>query len=254
MQEPFNLGDLGDPATRDGDVALIDCYDWENPRILSHGEFDRHVKACARAIAARGLARGDRVAILSFNRAEVLIAYFAIMRAGLVAVPMNVKFPRETIAFIVGDAQIKFAFCDAAGRALLPADVALVDFDATGVDRFESFLDFGPFETIRPKLREAAMVLYTSGSTGRPKGVPLSHDGQLWAVRSRIGAGGHGGQRLLVAAPLFHMNALGISKVAFAAGASIVLMQFDARRFIEAIGRFKVTSLTSVPTTSIRAR
>jgi len=93
------------------------------------------------------------------------------------------------------------------------------------------------------------MVLYTSGSTGRPKGVPLSHDGQLWAVRSRIGAGGHGRQKLLVAAPLFHMNALGISKFAFAAGASVVLMpQFDARQFVEAIGRFKVTSLTSVPT------
>src|SRR4051812_15483049 len=70
MHEPFNLGDLGDPATPDGDVALIDCRDWENPRILSHGEFDRQVKACARAIAARGLARGDRVAILSLNRAE----------------------------------------------------------------------------------------------------------------------------------------------------------------------------------------
>ena len=74
MHEPFNLGDLGDPATPDGDVALIDCRDWENPRILCHGEFDRQVKACARAIAARGLARGDRVAILSLNRADLLIA------------------------------------------------------------------------------------------------------------------------------------------------------------------------------------
>jgi hypothetical protein len=153
MHEPFNLGDLGAPATSDGDVALIDCRDWENPRILSHGEFDRQVKACARAIAARGLARGDRVAILSLNRAEVLIAYFAIMRVGLVAVPANVKCPRETVAFIVQDAQIKFAFCDAAGRALLPAEIPLIDFDATGVDGFASFLDFGPFETIRPKPR-----------------------------------------------------------------------------------------------------
>ena len=121
MHEPFNLGDLGDPATPDGNVALIDCRDWENPRTLSHGEFDRQVDACARALAARGLARGDRVAILSLNRAEVLIAYFAIMRAGLVAVPANIKFPRETIAFILDDAQVKFAFCDATGRALLPA-------------------------------------------------------------------------------------------------------------------------------------
>ena len=44
MREPFNLGDLGDPATPGGDVALIDCGNWEKPRILSHGEFDRQVK------------------------------------------------------------------------------------------------------------------------------------------------------------------------------------------------------------------
>ena len=110
MHEPFNLGDLGDPATPDGDVALIDCRDWENPRILSHGEFDRQVKACARAIAARGLARGDRVAILSLNRAEVLVAYFAIMRAGLVAVPANIKFPRETIAMRLAERYYRRTF------------------------------------------------------------------------------------------------------------------------------------------------
>jgi len=118
-----------------------------------------------------------------------------------------------------------------------------------GPDGFAAFLDPGPFEAIRPQPGEAAMVLYTSGSTGRPKGVPLSHDGQLWAVRSRVGDGGHQRQRILVAAPLFHMNAIGISKVAIAAGATIVLMpQFNARKYVEAIGRFKITSLTSVPT------
>ena len=124
-----------------------------------------------------------------------------------------------------------------------------VDFDVLGSDGFASFLDPGPFETVRPRPGETAMVLYTSGSTGRPKGVPLSHDGQLWAVRSRVGAGGQGRHRLLVAAPLFHMNALGIAKLALAAGASMVLLpQFNARRYVEAIGRFKVTWVTSVPT------
>jgi acyl-CoA synthetase (AMP-forming)/AMP-acid ligase II len=87
MHEFFNLGDLRDPATPDENVALIDCRDWESPRTLSHGEIDWHVDACARALATRSLARGDSIAILSLNRAEVLIAYFAIMRAGFVAVP-----------------------------------------------------------------------------------------------------------------------------------------------------------------------
>ncbi len=244
-----NLGDLRDPATPETSPALIDCRVWESPRTLCHGDFDQQVDDCARALTARGFARGDRIAILSLNRAEVLIAYFAIMRAGFVAVPVNLKFPRETIAFILEDAKVRLVFCDATGRALLPQDLQIVEFDGSGHEGFVGFLDPGPFETVTPLPGEEAMVLYTSGSTGRPKGVPLSHDGQLWAVRYRVGASDQGRHRLLIAAPLFHMNALGTAKFAIAAGASIVLLpQFNARRFVEAIGRFRVTWVTSVPT------
>src|SRR5436190_263772 len=186
MQDAINLGDLRNPAIPETSPALIDCRDWDKPVVWSHGELDRQVNACARGLAARGLARGSRIAIVSFNRAEALIAYFAIMRAGYVAVPTNIKFPRETIAFVFDDSAIRFAFCDAAGRALLPKHVPAVDFDSSGSNSFANFLEFGPFETVRPAPGEAAMVLYTSGSTGRPKGVPLSHEGQLWAVRSRV--------------------------------------------------------------------
>ncbi len=249
MRDFVNLGDLRDPATPETNTALIDCRDWDRPRILSHGDIDRQTNACARALVTHGLARGDRVAILSLNRAELLIAYLAIMRAGFVAVPANIKFPRETIGFILDDAQVKLAFCDASGRALLPAGMPVIDFDASGSDGFANFLDPGSFATARPAPGEIAMVLYTSGTTGRPKGVPLSHDGQLWAVRSRAGAGNQDRHRLLVAAPLFHMNALGTAKFVLAAGASMVLLpQFNARRYVEAIGRFKVTWVTSVPT------
>jgi acyl-CoA synthetase (AMP-forming)/AMP-acid ligase II len=249
MHDFVNLGDLRDPSTPGAKPALIDCRDWENPRTLSNDDIDRQVDACARGLVARGLVRGDRVAIFSLNRAELLIAYFAIMRAGFVAVPGNIKFPRETIGFILKDAQVKLAFCDATSRPLLPAGVPSVDFDARGSEGFIDFLDPGHFETVRPQPGEVAMVLYTSGSTGRPKGVPLSHDGQLWAVRTRVGVGNQDRHRLLVAAPLVHMNALSIAKFVLAAGASMVLLpQFHAQRYVEAIGRFKVTWLTSVPT------
>jgi long-chain acyl-CoA synthetase len=249
VRDLFNLGDLSNYYAAEAHSALIDCLDWDHPRILSHGEIDRQVNACARALVAKGLARGDRIAILALNRAEVLVAYFAIMRAGFVAIPANIKFPQETVAFVLNDAEVRFAFCDRAGRALLPKQMPLVDFDSAGSDGFAHFLDPGPFEAVRPEAGEAAMVLYTSGSTGRPKGVPLSHDGQLWAVKSRVGDGGHERQRILVAAPFFHMNALGMAKFVIAAGATMVLLpQFHARHYVEAIGRFKVSSLTSVPT------
>jgi long-chain acyl-CoA synthetase len=249
MRDFISLGDLRNPAIANTAPALIDCRIWESPRQLSHGDLDMQVDACARALAARGLARGARVAILSLNRAEYLIAYFAVMRAGFVAVPVNIKFPGETVRFIFEDAEIRLCFCDTAGRDLLPARIPAIDFDDPGPDGFGGFLDDGPFQTVEPRRGETAMVLYTSGSTGRPKGVPLSHDGQLWALRSRLADGEQDRHRLLVAAPLFHMNALGLAKLSVAAGASLVLLpQFNARQYVEAIGRFKVTWLTSVPT------
>jgi acyl-CoA synthetase (AMP-forming)/AMP-acid ligase II len=136
--------ELLDPSKPEANPALIDCRDWENPRTLSHGEIDRQVDACARALVARGLVRGDRVGIFSLNRAELLIACFAVMRAGFVAVPANIKFPRETIDFILDDAQVRLAFCDATSRPLLSADMSVINFDAAGSDSFADFLDPGP--------------------------------------------------------------------------------------------------------------
>ncbi len=245
-----NLGDLLDPSRPLNAIAVIDCLDWERPREYSYGELHRLANHCARGLLARGLRRGDAVAILAGNRAEFLIAYLGTMRAGLVSVPVNHKFPRETIEFVMRDSGVKLVFADGERRAQVPSGLPAVDFDSEGSDGFRALLDPGELMPVRPAPRETAMVLYTSGSTGRPKGVPLSHDGQLWTVRSRVAAARDlAAQRFLVAAPLFHMNGLGTSKFALAGHATIVLLpQFDARRYIEAIGRFGVTFLTSVPT------
>lgn len=240
-----NLGDLLDRKKDPSRLALIDCLDWEHPREYSHGEIDSYADACARGLLRRGLVRGDTIAILSANRAEFLTAYLGIMRAGLVAVPVNHKFPRDTIDFVMRDANVKLVLCDRERRPAVAPDLPLIEFGTA----FEAMLDRGAFETVVPDPGETAMILYTSGSTGRPKGVPLSHAGHLWAVESRLRAMPPGEHRLIVAAPLFHMNALGTAKFVFAAHASMVLMpQFDPRRYIEAVGRFGVTWLTSVPT------
>jgi acyl-CoA synthetase (AMP-forming)/AMP-acid ligase II len=245
-----NLGDLLDRSRPADSTAVIDCLDWEHPREYSHGEIHQLANACARGLLARGLRRGDAVAILAANRAEFLIAYFGTMRAGLVSVPVNHKFPRDTIDFVLRDSRVKLVFCDRERRALVPPGLPFIDFDSKGDDGFEALLSPGDFTAVHPQPRETAMVLYTSGSTGRPKGVPLSHDGHLWTVRSRVdGREDLARERFIVAAPLFHMNGLGTSKMVLAAHAAMVLLpQFDAKRYIEAIGRFRVSFLTSVPT------
>src|SRR5690349_17338273 len=246
---PFqNLGDLID-RTRDLDkVAIIDLGGELKPREVSYRALDEMARGVARALLGGGLARGDRVAILSANRTEFLAAYFGIMRAGLVAVPVNFKFPRDTIHFIIADAGAKFVFCDPARRADCPPGLPVACFGSGGAEAFDGFLDRGPFTAVVPARDEPAMFLYTSGSTGVPKGVVLSHQSHLWVVQVRLAGQDLARHRYLIAAPLYHMNALALAKLACAAHATIVLLpQFTARDYIEAIGRDRCTWLTAVP-------
>jgi long-chain acyl-CoA synthetase len=246
-----NFQNLGDLIGRDRDlakIAIIDLGGEAGPREISYAGLDAMANGVARALLARGLARGGRVAILSANRSEYLAAYYGIMRAGLVAVPINFKFPRQTIHFIIRDCGAKLVFCDAARRADCPDALALVCFGSEGADGFERFLDPGPFDAIVLHADEPAMLLYTSGSTGIPKGVVLSHQGHIWVVETRLGGDDLSRHRYLIAAPLYHMNALALSKLACAAHATMVLLpQFSARAYIEATQRYGCTWLTAVP-------
>lgn len=247
MSGPCNLGALINVESHGDRTLLIDCRDVAAPIEWTGGALEAQADAIARALTRRGLARGARVAILSDNRAEYLTTYFGIMRAGLVAVPVNHKFPSETVRYVLDDAQVQLAFVDAERRAVCPGSLPVIGFDD---DSFGNLLDPGPFEVVRPADDEVAMFLYTSGSTGKPKGVPLTHRGHLWVIEKRLQSNvDYAAERLLVAAPLYHMNALAIAKMAAVAGAPIVLLpRFSARAYIEAIERHRCTWLTSVPT------
>lgn len=244
----YNLGDLI-PRDRDlGKTAIIDLGGETAPRQFSYAALDEMAMGVARALTARGLKRGERIAILSANRAEYLAAYYGIMRAGFVAVPVNFKFPPATIDFILRDSGAKLVFCDPARRSVCPEDIPVVCFGAHGSESFEAFLDRGPFETVVPDPNEPAMFLYTSGSTGIPKGVVLSHRSHIWVVETRLQNQDLSRHRFLIAASFYHMNALALSKLTCAGYATIVLLpQFTAAAYIEAIGRYHCTFLTAVP-------
>src|SRR4029077_16891951 len=96
------------------------------PTEYTYLELDAMTVGVARALAKRGFKRGDRVAILSANRGDFIAAYLGIMRAGLVAVPVNYRFPQKTIHLIIEDAGAKLVFCDRASRENCPEKLPVV--------------------------------------------------------------------------------------------------------------------------------
>src|SRR5216684_1349613 len=151
-----NLGDLI-PRDRDlGKIAIIDLGG-KLAREVSYGQLDAMANGVARALSARGLERGERVAILSANRAEYLAAFYGILRAGLVAVPVNFKFPPATIEFILRDCGARLVLCDPPRREDCPADVPVIGFGCDGAESFDAFLDPGPRDAVEPAPDAPAM-------------------------------------------------------------------------------------------------
>ena len=239
-----NQGDAIAREAPDDRVALIDLGTGVERR-YTYGDLRRMTGAVARGLLKRGLQRGERVAILSANRAEYLATFLGAMQAGLVSVPVNWKLPAEAVAYVVEDSDARLAIGDEARLALAPASIDKVAFDKD----FDALLEEGPFTPVRMEPGDPAMFLYTSGSTGRPKGVVLSHWSHIWAMTARARWPGPPGQRSLVAAPLYHMNALASCQTIFSQGDCVVLLpQFTTKGYIEAAAQYKVDFLTSVPT------
>src|SRR5262249_14438638 len=112
-----NLGDLVRRERDPEKLAIIDAG-VAGERRFTYADLDGMARGVARALSARRFARGDRIAILSTNRTEFIAAYYGIMRAGFVAVPVNYRFPAATIEFILRDAGARLVFCDAERRLL----------------------------------------------------------------------------------------------------------------------------------------
>jgi long-chain acyl-CoA synthetase len=243
---PGNLGLLLAEHARSDRPAIIDLRDRERPRPVSYRELDEGCNAVARGLGKAGLSPGNRIGILSQNRAEFVMTLLGAMRAGVVPVPINIKLPAESVAFILKDAGARLVLADAGSKRLIPPGMRAVEF---GGD-FAGFRDPGPFEALEPASDAVAIQPYTSGSTGRPKGVLLSHYGQNWSRRILAHTRGTTEKDvILVAAPLYHKNALNAVKQGLTGGATLPLLpQFDVERYVEAIGRYRCTVISGVPT------
>jgi len=191
-------------------------------------DFHRRAKQLASALAAAGLAKGDRVATLCWNHYAHLEAYFGIPAAGGVMHTLNLRLSADEIAWIANHANDRFLIVD---DILLPLyeqfrdqvrfeRVIVVPFSGAPVDTtryadYEAFLAAAPsgFEYVAHEEDDPVSMCYTSGTTGRPKGVVYSHRSTV--IHTLVASlpdhwGLAAGDSVLPVTPMFHANCWGL--------------------------------------------
>ncbi|WP_028102230.1 class I adenylate-forming enzyme family protein [Pseudoduganella violaceinigra] len=233
----------------------------ENGRSMSHARLDEDSNRFAHYLLAGGLQAGDKVAMLSPNSMDFVVAAFGILKAGLVWVPVNAMLSPAEVGYIVHHAEARLLLVDAqlaahpAWSAALPALGVPLLRCASGTDDGDGTLAqaIAGQAATSPELdideNTLALIMYTSGTTGNPKGAMHSHRSVLAAVMSNAVTISVVPRDVLSATlPLFHCAQFSMSAAALACGAAISLSRgFDPAAVLAALQRDRVTVMAALP-------
>jgi long-chain acyl-CoA synthetase len=223
-------------------VAVIDLYGGVE-RNVTYAELDERADRVAGLLQTRGVKAGERVGMIVGNRVEFLEIFFGAMRAGAIPVAINTRLARDTLKFILEDAECVAAFVEPEAHPDAMAVSASVP-NRISLDDYSRERDKSPRLAGPPDLPENAQAFqpYTSGSTGVPKGAIMTHAGMLWYVQyNQRYWPTRPEDRGLIALPLFHKNAMrGTVKPMLYAGGSFVLMPgYEPKGYLEALAKYK---------------
>ena len=249
-RRPRSLRELLVASVRFGDAEYL-AFVGATERRFTFAEHLRHVAATAAELRRLGVEAGDRVAIAGANTPEWIVAFWATVGLGAVAVGLNAWWTGPELRFALEDAEPTVLIADARRRDRLgTATVPVVAMEElAALWRHDDALPEASIAEDDP-----AVILYTSGTTGRPKGAVHSHRNLI----ALVGLGGFHAMRLaglrgatasppcvLVTSPLFHVSGLHSAAVAaLAGGVRTVWLEgrFDPARTIEVLRRERVTS------------
>lgn len=232
---------------------------------FTYAEFGQRVGRLAGALRALGVEDGERVAFLSTNCHRLLEAYYGVLEAGWVLLPLNIRLSPRELAFILTDAGVKLLFVE---RALLPlvdafrrlvpslSRIVLLD-DAPDADwlyrhSYDELLEqASPYrrDIMEVKENSLAELFYTSGTSANPKGVMLTHRNvYMHALYVALALKANHDTVELHTIPLFHANGWGAAHIITFLGARHVMIhRFDPVEVFRLIERERVETCAVVP-------
>ena len=230
---------------------------------LSYAELDARSNALAHALIARGVASGDRVALLGFNSLEYAVILHAVAKCGALIVPVNFRNSAAELRHVIADSEPKGLFAEAefaavvaearAGAAAWP-EVLRVGADHDGLPGSLALAAGRPRTppAVRVDPQSSAVILYTSGTTGRPKGVLYAHATYFrMFMATSIEAHLAHEDVYLIAVPMFHaagMN-MALNQALFMGSTGVVHRgRFDPEVILALIARHHITTAILVPT------
>jgi crotonobetaine/carnitine-CoA ligase len=233
----------------------------------TYAEFDAEAASIAAGLAAKGVAKGDKVLIHSDNCPEMVLAWYACAKVGAVGVTTNTRSAGAEIAYFAEHTRCVGAITQPRYASIVAenakqvgwivvtsdnsGDEATADELAHGQEDFDVLRGDGASLPARPADPMApAGIMFTSGTTSRPKAVVHTHANALWASRmGPINIDMATDDTYLVYLPFFHVNAQSWSFwTTLGAGGTIVLQpKFSASRFWEVVLKHDVTHISLIP-------
>lgn len=240
--------------------ALVDVI---GNRRYTYGQLSDDIHRMANFLRSQlGVGHGDRVACLSFNRAEYIKLFFAASRLGAILVPLNFRLAVNEFVYFLNDSAPRALFFDGEHQAVVealkakapvPHCVCLDDDDSVGISLPKAW---DALSTERPPEVDIApddpqLIIYTSGTTGLPKGVILTHSMLTWnSLNTNLGWDLRSDDRTILHAAMFYTAGWNVFTLPIfqCRGTNILIKSFDPDLILDLIEKEKVTVFFGVPT------
>ena len=257
------LDRLGHNCQQYADKTAIEYVGDVGVTAVTYHQLEQIVLQTMAYLQAKGVEKGDRIALQLPKCLPFIYLHLAIMRLEAISLPLNSGYPAHELGYFLQDAEAKLFFADAVtqgdqtpGLADLPALQETIVLDTASISNFQSLIF--PFDLaeaakipLPQNLDATCLMIYTSGTTGRPKGAELTH-GNLTANLNSLHEAWSWREDdvLLHVLPIFHVHGLIVAlHGALNAGATAVLLPtFDAEQTLQTLQDRQCTVFMAVPT------